>query len=143
MQQRRTARRGVTAVETAAILGLLFLVLLGIMEYGRYVMFRHLVENAAREGVRYAVVHSQEANTGAIIDIVRDKLTDQVESPTITVNWINPGTGATMGNWFDAPYGDAIAVQVSTTYSPMVPTFGILPPSLTITARHVMRTEAH
>jgi hypothetical protein len=136
-------RRGATAVETAVVLGLLFLVLLGIMEYGRYVMFRHVLENAAREGARYAVVHTNDANTSAVVGVVQSKLTSQVPSPSISVFWLNPATGGSAGNWFDTPYGEPIMVHVQSSYAPMLPTMGILPSSLTIDAYHVMRSEAN
>jgi len=136
-------RRAVTAVETAFILGLLFLIMLAIMEYGRYVMFRHVLENAARDGARYAVVHTNDANTAAVTGLVQSKLTSQVHTPTIDLYWMNASTGTNLGNWYDAPYGDAIMVHVRATYSPMLPSFGILPNPMTIDAYHVMRSEAN
>lgn len=139
----RSCRRAVTAVETAAILGLLFLILLAIMEYGRYVMFRHMLENAARDGARYAVVHTNDANTSAVTSLIQSHLTSQVSSPTINVYWMNPSNGANLGAWYNAPYGDAIMVHVQSSYAPMLPTFGILPNPMTIHAYHVMRSEAN
>ena len=45
-------------VETAVVIGLFMLFLFSIFEYGRLVMLENLIINAAREGCRYAVVHS-------------------------------------------------------------------------------------
>ncbi len=46
----RTARRGTAAVEAALVLPMTLLFLLGIIEYGRYVMTLQVVTNAARSG---------------------------------------------------------------------------------------------
>ncbi|MFC1513368.1 TadE family protein [Thermodesulfobacteriota bacterium] len=48
--------RGATVVEFAVIAPLLLLILFGIIEYGIIFMQVHMVENAAREGVRRGVV---------------------------------------------------------------------------------------
>ena len=44
---------------------------------------------------------------------------------------------------YDTPYGEPIMVHVQASYTPMVPTMGILPSTLTINAYHVMRSEAN
>ena len=42
-------RPGATVPETALVIGIFLTLLLSIFEYGRFVMVRHLVDNAARE----------------------------------------------------------------------------------------------
>ena len=54
----RTRRNGATLVETAVVISIALLFMFAIFEYGRYVMFRQIIENAAREGVRQAVVNT-------------------------------------------------------------------------------------
>jgi Flp pilus assembly protein TadG len=54
--QQARKRRGAAVVETAVVLNVLLLMVLGIFEYGRLVMIRQLMLNAAREGARMAVV---------------------------------------------------------------------------------------
>jgi hypothetical protein len=49
-------------VEFAAIVPVLFLLILGTFEVGRFVFHYELVNNAAREGVRYAIVHGSRAD---------------------------------------------------------------------------------
>ena len=49
-------KEGATVVEFAVIVPVLFIILFGIIEYGIIFMQIHLVENAAREGVRRGVV---------------------------------------------------------------------------------------
>ena len=48
--------RGATVVEFAVIVPLLLFILFGVIEYGIIFMQVHMIENAAREGVRRGVV---------------------------------------------------------------------------------------
>jgi hypothetical protein len=48
-------------VEFAAIVPLLFLLVLGTFEAGRFIFHYELLNNAAREGARYAIVHGSRA----------------------------------------------------------------------------------
>ncbi|GAA3707315.1 hypothetical protein GCM10022399_25070 [Terrabacter ginsenosidimutans] len=50
------SERGASAVEFAIILPVLFLVIAGIVDFGRFFFMKIQVTNAAREGVRMAVV---------------------------------------------------------------------------------------
>ena len=45
-------------VEAALVLPIVIMFLFGILEYGRYVMMLQILTNAAREGARYAVTHT-------------------------------------------------------------------------------------
>jgi Flp pilus assembly protein TadG len=56
-QFRRPRRRGVTVVESAAVMSVFLLLLFGMFEYCRFLMVLHVTNNAAREGARYAVVN--------------------------------------------------------------------------------------
>jgi hypothetical protein len=49
-------RGGATTVEFAFVAMLLFLMLFGIIEYGRFLFMYHLATNAARDGARFAAV---------------------------------------------------------------------------------------
>jgi Flp pilus assembly protein TadG len=61
---RRIAERGTAVVETALVLGVFLLLMFGIMDFGRLLYTYHLVDNAARLGTRFAVVHGAAcANT--------------------------------------------------------------------------------
>jgi Flp pilus assembly protein TadG len=48
-------RRGVAAVEMAFVFPIFMLLVLGVIEFGRYMMVGQLVTNAAREGSRLAI----------------------------------------------------------------------------------------
>ncbi len=53
----RTAqRRGASTVEFAAVAPLLFLLVLGMIEFGRMMMVQEILTNSAREGARKAVL---------------------------------------------------------------------------------------
>src|SRR5205823_2924191 len=56
-------RRGVTLVEYAVIISAVLMLLLAIFEYARFVMTRHLIDNAAREGARLAVAATPGTTT--------------------------------------------------------------------------------
>jgi Flp pilus assembly protein TadG len=49
-------RRGVAAVEFACVAPLFFLLVFGLIEYGRMVMVQQLLTNGAREGARVGVL---------------------------------------------------------------------------------------
>lgn len=55
--------RGASAVEFAIIFPLLFLIIAGIIDFGRYFFTQIQITNAAREGVRAAVVMPTPAPT--------------------------------------------------------------------------------
>lgn len=57
--QRRS--RGQAMVEFALVAPLLFVVLLGIFEAGRFVLNLETLNNATREGARYAIVHGAQS----------------------------------------------------------------------------------
>lgn len=54
-------RSGAAAVETALVLLPLFMFLFGIFEFGRLMMVWNVLNNAAREGCRYALVNNTSA----------------------------------------------------------------------------------
>jgi hypothetical protein len=48
-------------VEFALVAPMFFLLLFAIIEFGRYVYYMQVLNNAAREGARYAIVHGSNA----------------------------------------------------------------------------------
>ena len=56
VRQKRHSRRGIAMVEMALVMPVFFLVVLGIIEFGRAMMVSNMVTSAAREGARMAVV---------------------------------------------------------------------------------------
>jgi Flp pilus assembly protein TadG len=70
-KQRSTTRRRTAAhaVELAFVAPIFFLFLFGILEYSRYLMTLQVMTNAAREGARYAVVTTNDANSSPTQDV--------------------------------------------------------------------------
>jgi hypothetical protein len=54
----RARRAGAAAVEFAFVALPLFMLMCGIFEYGRYLFVYHAAQNAARDGARFAAVHT-------------------------------------------------------------------------------------
>jgi hypothetical protein len=52
---------GQALVEFALVAPMLFLVLFSIIEFGRFVYYNQVLNDAAREGARYAIVHGSGA----------------------------------------------------------------------------------
>ena len=55
--------RGQALVEFAFVAPIFFLLLFAIIDFGRYVYYVQILNNAAREGTRYAVVHGSRSFT--------------------------------------------------------------------------------
>lgn len=144
----RRGRAGATVAETAVVLSLLVAILLGVFEYGRVVMIRHLLTNAAREGARMAVVGTALSPTASTQDIVKRveiALADRrLENLEISVHEVDPSTGEDRGEWGQAGFGSPIAVHITCDYSPVLPTtLGILPERFRLSAVSLMRSEAN
>lgn len=65
MMSDRTLRRrdGVSTVETAIVLGVFLLLVLGMIELGACVFQSHLVADAARAGARKGIVHGEYSSS--------------------------------------------------------------------------------
>lgn len=64
--------RGQATIEFALIAIVLTVLLFGILEVSRLVFINSEIENAAREGAKYAALH--DVDNGALANIVRSKL---------------------------------------------------------------------
>jgi hypothetical protein len=62
LRLRRSRSPGQALVEFALVLPLFITLLLAIFDLGRVIWARNSVENAAREGARYAIVHGDSIN---------------------------------------------------------------------------------
>jgi len=163
MHNRRSARHrrpAATMVEAALVLSGLILLLLGLTEYGRFVMIKHLVDNAAREGARLAVA-ANTTNTNSFdyqtTTTVQNRVLtalagQQAALSGLTVQvYAADANGNSLGSWTSATAGQNIAVQIDATYVPMLPglsmpfgnnSVGLLPGSgIGIHAKTMMQTE--
>ncbi|MFL5339653.1 MAG: TadE/TadG family type IV pilus assembly protein [Gemmataceae bacterium] len=156
LNRRGTTRRsGATVVETAVVLLMVTILVMAIFEYGRVMMVREIVDNAAREGARQAVAGSSVYSTAQIQQIVFDRLAGQrlltnagqpLAPSDIQVYWANPANGQPMSpdsTWTNAPFGQTIAVKVPARFKPMLPTFGFLPTTIPMTSMAMAQTEGN
>ncbi len=137
-------RRATTLVETGLVLSAFLLFVFAIFEFGRFIMLRDLLDNAAREGARQAIANSNRLATSDIQNTVTTYLAGQpINVTSFSVYEVNPTTGANIGAWTNAPFGQPIAVDVQASYTPMLPTFGILPNPVILHAKVIMCSEAN
>lgn len=145
-------RRGATAVETAAVISIALLFIFGIIEYARLLHFFQVADNAAREGARYAVVHTGDGTTTAQVQgVVAAAMAGQqasLNSGTFVVNVYNadPVTGVAVPSttWTDAPFSGTIAVEITGTYKFVLPTFlKFTGPTINVKVRSMMMSEAN
>ncbi len=134
--QGRRKRRGASAVEFAVVAPVIFLLIFGMIEFGRLVMVQQILTNAAREGARRAIL--QDATAGAVIQTVRNYLTN------CTINGNNPNLviSVTPAPEQAQATDETITVAVSLPYRDVswLPSPFFLG-STTMNARSVMRRE--
>jgi Flp pilus assembly protein TadG len=90
-------RRGQALVEFVLVAPIFFLILFAMIDFGRYVYYVQTINNAAREGARYAIVHGSDSlapsgpgDDAAVKSAVRRYLIGVVgdgSTPTITPSW--------------------------------------------------------
>lgn len=124
---RNNKRSGAAVVEFAVVAPLLLLLVLGTIEYGRFVMVEQVLTNAAREGARRASLDG--ATAGEVVQVVTDYCADAAISgasasvspdPSVAV----PGAPITVTaqtpfdnvSWFPTPiYLTGTTVSASST----------------------------
>jgi Flp pilus assembly protein TadG len=149
-------RRAATAVETAVVIGVALLFLLGLFEYGRFFMAKHMLENSAREGARFAVSHTSDPTSDVTGDVKNFLcgLDAKLQNCTITVQGVklrnSDGTPTTAkgqplssGNWYDASPTDGIKVSITAQYVPILPAFLHMETPIQMTATAVMYSEGN
>lgn len=152
VQRRIRPRRAASAVEFAFVALIFFTLMLGIFEYARYLFTQQLINNAAREGARYAVVNIESASTTTVQNYVDSYLSGQganalvsySATSNISVYQADPTTGLDTGlSWQNATWGSGIGVSVSGTYQPVVPGLIKLTGSLSVKAICTVTVEAN
>lgn len=131
---RRPVRRAVAAVEFALIAPIFFVVVLGIVEFGRMMMVQEILTNAARVGARMAILTGSSTTS----------VTTEIESylSTAKISGYNTPTfsPSSSSSWTS---GTAITVTVSVPWSNVSWTggFPINESGVTLTASSVMIHE--
>jgi Flp pilus assembly protein TadG len=140
---RKRDRRGAAMVEAALVIPIFFMFLLGLFEFARVAMLQQLMDSAAREGARLAIVSTQTMTTTQIQTTVTNCLAGQLKSPTIQVYKADPTTGANIDVWTNAQIGDCIAVEISGNYLPIVPKMSMVTNPLPLHAKAMRYCEAN
>jgi Flp pilus assembly protein TadG len=117
-------------VEMAFAFPIFIVLLLGLVEGGRFVFYSEVLVHATRDGARYAIIHGQNADDGvptgpgstdpsgtAVKDAVRDAATGISDRANIVI----PDPEYTPNN---NRRGSAVTVNAQYTYTPIVPLFG-------------------
>jgi Flp pilus assembly protein TadG len=149
---RRVHRRGGAIVETALVLPLILLFIFGIMEYGRYILCAQVVINAAREGCRYAVTHTQPVTIGGtttgnatsdVTNQVSKFLAGQQLSNQSVQVYQSDSKGTNLGTWNGATPGQYVAVQITGTFQITVPNLLAFPGGVPVQSTVVMICEGN
>jgi hypothetical protein len=129
--RRRSSRGGTTVVEAALILTAFFTLVLGLLDFGIPVLREHILSQAARQGVRTAIVHGSKATvlgpwgpgqygpaTASAADPKAQVIAQYLGSidpsaVTVTYEWID-GSNAVEGR---------VRVTLTTTWTPIVQSF--------------------
>ena len=146
IRRQRARRRAATLVEFAFVAVVFLMLLFGLFEYARLVMIRQVLDNAAREGARFAVVHTHDKTTADVIAQVQTYLAGQdaqLQNVQILVYRAHPTTGANIGLWTDAGFGQCIAVQITAQFRPILPAFLRMQDPFPLLARSMMYSEAN
>jgi Flp pilus assembly protein TadG len=158
------SRPGAALIETAFIFIVLVVFMFGIFEFGRYMMARQIVENAARAGARQAVtvatsyISSSTATTTVTNTITQNLAGQNLQNLNVQI-YQSDTSGNNIGSWTTAPFGGPIVVQIDgdlpilfpkIDLGPHIPTSvsflpnnGAAPNSVHITAKVMMLSEAN
>ncbi len=136
-------RKGGALVETAVILGLVTMMVFGVFEYSRLFMDWNLVNNASREGCRYALANNTDPTISTDVQtIVTNYMAGQTQNFSnfsVTVSGTHNGVSTAVNS---LEPGDPVTVTVSGTYKFMnIIPFIHMPTSLVITSGVTMVCE--
>src|SRR6516162_2640986 len=110
-------RWGAAAVETALIMIPLTMFIFGIFEYGRLLLDWNLLNNAAREGCRYALVNNTattiDTDVQNVVSTYIGRESSNFSNFTVTVSGTHGGVSTAVNNLVP---GDMITVTVSGQY---------------------------
>ena len=122
-------------METALVIPIFFVFLLGLFEFARVAMIRQVMDAAAREGARLAVVSTQTSSTARSRPPSAYLCGQDLQNLSILVYKADPTSGANIDVWTNAKIGDCIAVEVNGNYVPMVRTISLVANPLPLKAK--------
>lgn len=137
VRRQSSRRRGMTIVQTALVLSIALVLIFSVYEYGRLLMMKHIMENAAREGARFAVAHTNDM-TKADIEAEITKFLHgfdkqligfeiNIKAKVLRGGGANGDKGTALATWTDAAYTDGIIVEIKGNYKADLPTLQFLP----------------
>src|SRR5262245_8967905 len=142
----RPLRPAATIVESAFVIGIFLLFIFGLIEYGRLLMTKQIMENAAREGARWAVVHTYNGTTAQVQDqvdhylvVAKNQMVGYVKTNNITVYAADTNGNIITGKvWTETKFGENIAVSVTGTYHAFLPNLLLMKSNISVSAKSVM-----
>lgn len=151
----RHRRRGVSAVEVAIVLPIVLLLILGVFEYCRLLMVLNVVQNATRDGARFATGQKSDptVDTAAVKAQVLNFLAgldgqlagyncDVFCADDVTLNQNPPVIqNDASTDWTQAGFGRHIVVRITGTYTPVVPLVG-MPATIPINLATIINSES-
>jgi Flp pilus assembly protein TadG len=129
-------RRGQALVEFALVAPIFFLLLLAVIEAGRFIYHYEMLNNATRAGVRYAIIHGANSAdpTGPPNDAsgadIKQAISDAAFGLVGTGQMTIPDPTYSGPNGATNKRGSNVSVSMTFTYGPLLP---VLPP-ITISA---------
>lgn len=124
------SNKGQAIVETAMILPVILLILLGIIEFGRIFSTYSVITNASREGARYAAANTDDSTVRSKVDTMLSGLNTTSVSVVISPSFSS------------RTHGQQVSVQVDYNLELITPLISsIVPNPLKLTSRTMMRVE--
>jgi hypothetical protein len=119
---RRHGQRGAAAVEFALIAPVLFVLVLGIIDFGLYINAAAVVNNAAREGVRAASLGASSSEIVVVTEEALSQLPGSSDAGTfVTVSCLTPGGGTCSSFDSGAAAGGTAIVEVTYLHDWLTP----------------------
>ena len=144
LNRKTERRRGAAIVEAALVLPIFFMVILGIVEFGRAFMVTQMVQNAAREGCRRAITGGY-SNASIISEVKSDLTAAGISSADVTVTitvTVASGNPTVSGNDVTAATTkDLVNVVVTIPFDEVALIPGDYLDGKTLTGRSTMRHE--
>jgi Flp pilus assembly protein TadG len=164
-------RGGATTVEVAVVISVFLMFLFGIFEYCRFLLMMHVTTNAARDSARYAVVNVGKPTdfdtdeftdpggnvypaiktycdtkmvniknmlTGYTVDVFPCDPAQLAATPPVIAP--KPGFPGTV-SWNAATFSERIAVRVTGTYRPVLPSFLMMDANIPVNITVTMGSE--
>ena len=142
----KTKRSGTSIVELAVVIVIFSMLMFGILEYCLIVYTTNVVENAAREGSRYAVVNSTDStmitDTKSYVQSLMGGMDQTMSGYSCTIYQADATGTLVNSDPTVAQFGQYICVEVSLNYVPITPGLIYLK-QFTIRSKCCMISEAN